>query len=119
MHPGPFSQVTSASCDPSHACIRVSDGPDDSWYLLCVPVNLDIPEKSGTCTQGTAMRPKLEAARMANTAARLMEGTARAALTLDRLKNGNRQTVVVQYVTVADGGQAVVAGAMGPGGRRK
>jgi hypothetical protein len=61
----------------------------------------------------------IEAARMANASARMMEATARAALTLDRLRNGNRQTVVVQYVTVADGGQAVVAGAVPPGGRRK
>ncbi len=57
----------------------------------------------------------VEAARMATAAARMMEATARAALALDRLKNGNRQTVVVQYVTVADGGQAVVAGTVPPG----
>lgn len=61
----------------------------------------------------------VEAARMATASARLMEATARAALALDRLRNGNRQTVVVQYVTVGDGGQAVVAGTVPPGGRRK
>ena len=61
----------------------------------------------------------IEAARMATASARMMEATTRAALALDRLRNGNRQTVVVQYVTVADGGQAVVAGAMPSGGRRK
>ncbi len=31
---------------------------------------------------------------------------------LDRLRNGGRQTVVVQHVNVAEGGQALVAGKM-------
>jgi hypothetical protein len=57
----------------------------------------------------------VEAARMATAAARMMEATARAALVLDRLRHGNRQTVVVQHVAVADGGQAVVAGAVAAG----
>ncbi len=57
----------------------------------------------------------VKAARMATAAARMMEATARAALTLDRLRNGNRQTVVVQHVAVADGGQAVVAAAVAAG----
>ncbi len=58
----------------------------------------------------------IEAVRMANAAARMMEATARAALVLDRLRHGNRQTVVVQHVAVADGGQAVVAGAVAVAG---
>ena len=57
----------------------------------------------------------VEAARLATAAARMMEATARAALTLDRLRHGNRQTVVVQHVAVGDGGQAVVAGAVAAG----
>ena len=57
----------------------------------------------------------IEAARMANTAARLMETFQRGALTLERLKNGGKQTVVVQHVAVGDGGQAVVAGTMNQG----
>ncbi len=57
----------------------------------------------------------IEAARMANASARMMEATARAALVLDRLRNGNRQTVVVQHVAVSDGGRAVVAGAVATG----
>jgi len=56
-----------------------------------------------------------EAARMANTAARLMDAFQRGLLSLDRLRTGGRQTVVVQHVTVTDGGQAVVAGAVGRG----
>ncbi len=59
-----------------------------------------------------------EAARMANTAARLMDAYQRGLLTLDRIRNGGRQTVVVQYVAVAEGGQAVVAGAVGRGRQR-
>ena len=54
---------------------------------------------------------------MANTAARLMETFQRGAMTLDRLKNGGRQTVVVQHVTVKGKGRAVVAGAMPRGGK--
>lgn len=59
-----------------------------------------------------------EAARMATTAARLMDAYQRGLLTLDRLRSGGRQTVVVQHVAVAEGGQAVVAGSVGRGRRR-
>lgn len=53
-----------------------------------------------------------EAARSAAAAARLMDACTRVALALDRLRNGNRQVVTVQHVTVTEGGQAVVAGTM-------
>ncbi len=52
----------------------------------------------------------LEATRSANAGARVMASVAQGALTLDRLRNGNRQVVTVQHVTVTEGGQAVVAG---------
>jgi hypothetical protein len=55
----------------------------------------------------------IEAARMAGSAARLMDTFQRGMLTLDRLQNGGRQTVVVQHlqqVQVNDRGQAVVKG---------
>lgn len=57
----------------------------------------------------------VEAARSTNAAARASEGYQRGMLTLDRLRNGGRQTVVVQHVNVGRGGQAVVAGAVGGG----
>ena len=61
----------------------------------------------------------IEAARCATTAARMMEATARAAITLDRLKNGLTQTIIVQQqVAVQSGGQAVVNGAVQAGPRR-
>ena len=53
----------------------------------------------------------IEAARMANVAARLMETYQRAALTLLRMRNGGRQVVTVQHVNIS-GGQAIVAGAV-------
>lgn len=59
-----------------------------------------------------------EAARTTTAAARLMDSFARGALILDRLRNGARQTVVVQHVEVSDGGQAVVAGSIAPGDRK-
>lgn len=58
----------------------------------------------------------IEACRMANTAARLMDVFQRGMLTLDRLRNGGRQVVTVQHVNVEAGGQAVVAGAVQPRG---
>jgi len=57
----------------------------------------------------------VEAGRMVNASARMMDTYQRALLTLERLRNGGKQTVVVQHVTVADGGQAVVAGQVKPG----
>jgi len=55
---------------------------------------------------------------MAGAAARMMETFQRGLLTLDRLRNGGKQVVTVQHVTVGDGGQAIVAGKVSPGGRR-
>jgi hypothetical protein len=52
----------------------------------------------------------IEAARMAATAARLMDTCQRGALTLDRIRNGGQQTMTIQHVNVTEGGQAVVAG---------
>jgi hypothetical protein len=51
----------------------------------------------------------IEAARMAAAAARTMEAFQQGALTLERLWNSGKPTVVVQHVAVSDGGQAVVA----------
>ncbi len=61
----------------------------------------------------------VEAGRMVNASARMMDTYQRALLTLERLRNGGKQTVVVQHVTVADGGQAVVAGQVKPGAKRQ
>jgi hypothetical protein len=58
----------------------------------------------------------IEAARCAAASARLMEAFQRGMLTLDRLRSGGRQAVVVQHVAVADGGRALVAGAVMPSG---
>ena len=38
---------------------------------------------------------------------------------LQRLRSGGQQTVVVQHVQVSEGGQAIVAGEIKAGGRRK
>lgn len=58
----------------------------------------------------------LEAQRSAAVGARVLSSFAQGMLALDRLRNGNRQVVVVQHTTVNDGGQAVVAGTVAPGG---
>lgn len=68
---------------------------------------------------GRQQLQSIEAARMATASARMMDAFGRAALTLERLRNGGKQTVVVQHVVVADGGQAVVAGTVTQGGEPK
>lgn len=62
-------------------------------------------------------RDTIEQARLANTAARLMDASQKAILTLNRIRSGGRQVVTVQHVQVADGGQALIAGAMHTGGQ--
>jgi hypothetical protein len=61
----------------------------------------------------------MEAARLLRASARMMEATQRAALCLHRLRTGGQQTMVVQHVHVAEGGQAVIAGAVKTRGARK
>jgi hypothetical protein len=51
----------------------------------------------------------IEAARLANAFARMMDSYSQGVLTLDRLRNGRQQVVTVQHVTVGPGGQAIVA----------
>src|SRR5260221_523332 len=61
----------------------------------------------------------VEAARLANAAARMMDAFQKGTLTLDRLRRGGRQVVTVQHVNVEAGGQAVVAaGSVKAGGPR-
>ena len=60
-----------------------------------------------------------EAARLINASARMFDSFQRGALTLHRLRNSGRQTMVVQHVHISDGGQAVVAGQMKGRGRGK
>ncbi len=49
-----------------------------------------------------------ELQRLANTVGRLMNTCQQGALTIQRLKTGGNQTVTVQHVNIADGGQAVI-----------
>ena len=65
--------------------------------------------------------PAVDVARLANTAARLMDVAQAAIVTLSRTRNVGKQLVVVQHVhqhvQVSEGGQAVVAGQLkGAGG---
>lgn len=70
----------------------------------------------GNVEMHVRQRANIEAARSTNAAASASVAFQRGMLALERLRNGGKQTVVVQHVNVADGGQAVVAGAMQPGG---
>ena len=60
--------------------------------------------------------PPLEMARLTNAAARMMDSYQSALLTLQKIRTGGKQIVVVQHVQVSDGGQAVIAGSMKTGG---
>jgi hypothetical protein len=52
----------------------------------------------------------IEAGRMMNASARMMESFQHGLLTIAKVRSGGQQTVVVQHVNVGDGGQAMVAG---------
>jgi hypothetical protein len=55
-------------------------------------------------------------ARLSNASARMIQVYQEGPLTLQKLRTGGKQTVVVQHVQVGEGGQAVIAGNMKAGG---
>jgi hypothetical protein len=65
---------------------------------------------------GASGMPPVEMARLSNSAARMMDVYQAAFLTLQKIRTGGKQVVVVQHVQVSDGGQAVIAGNMKAGG---
>ena len=64
-----------------------------------------------------SQRDSVEGCRLANTAARLMSVYQDGLLTLQRLRTGGTQNVVVQHVNVESGAQAVIG--MATGGRKR
>ena len=70
---------------------------------------------------GRSMREgdSIEACRLANSAARLTSAFQDGITTLQRMRNGGNQTVTVQHVNVASGGQAVVGNVQTGGGKRR
>jgi len=54
----------------------------------------------------------VEMARLSNAAARMMQVYQEAFLTLQKVRTGGKQTVVVQHVQVSQGGRAVIAGSV-------
>jgi hypothetical protein len=62
--------------------------------------------------------PPVELVRLTNGASRLMDVFQSCLLTLQRLRVGGKQTVVVQHVNVEGGAQAIVAGRLQGGGGR-
>ncbi len=63
--------------------------------------------------------PPVERARLTNAAARIFEVYQSGCLTLQKLKTRGRQRVIVQHVNVGPGGQAVVAGRVDRGSRKR
>jgi hypothetical protein len=68
--------------------------------------------------QQTAIRTddgaNVRVTRLAGAASRLMQAYQQGMVTLDRLRAGGKQTIIVQHVQVNEGGQAVVAGKVKP-----
>jgi len=54
----------------------------------------------------------VEVARLSNAAARMMQVFQEGLLTMQKLRSGGKQTVVVQHVQVSEGGQAVITGSV-------
>jgi hypothetical protein len=52
----------------------------------------------------------IEAGRLFNVAARMMDSFQSGMLTIQKVRSGGKQVLVVQHVSVGDGGQAMVAG---------
>jgi hypothetical protein len=61
--------------------------------------------------------PPDEMARLSNAAARMMQIYQEGLLTLQKIRTGGKQTVVVQHVQVSEGGHAVIAGSTKSGDR--
>jgi hypothetical protein len=61
-------------------------------------------------TGGIHQHLSIEAGRMFNASARMMESFQHGMLTIAKVRSGGKQTVVVQHVNVGDGGRAMVAG---------
>ena len=59
-----------------------------------------------------AQLPPVEAARLTNAGARMMQVFQEGLLALKKFRTGGKQQIVVQHVKVSDGGQAVIAGSM-------
>lgn len=73
-------------------------------------MSLDLMAEAGNT------RDPVEKCRLINMAAKLMETYQKAMLTIHRLHTGGQQVVTVQHVQVSGGGQAVINGAIHPGG---
>ena len=70
-----------------------------------------------TISKANNQMDTVESARLLNAGTRLMKTFQEGLQTLHKIRNGNRQTMIVQHVNVSDGGQAVVAGEVGRAGK--
>jgi hypothetical protein len=60
----------------------------------------------------------IEARRLMNAAARMMDAYQHGLLTLQKIRSGGTQHIVVQHINVGNGGQAMVAGEVKVRGKR-
>ncbi len=86
-----------------------------SAMKLSAEMKKQVDHALATRGPGENERAILNATRLAGAVGRMMGTYQQGLLTLQRLRTGGRQTVVVQHVQVNDGGQAVVAGKLATG----
>ncbi len=93
-----------------HVLMMRASAKATSWLYRASPDDTD---------ETRAALASVEATRLMNAAARMASAFNDGAVTLQRLRSGGTQRVVVQHVNVTEGGQAVVAGGDVAGGRRR
>lgn len=113
----PIEQMVTHALATSHALAMKAAARSEEFLSRKF---LQYPAMGGDAEARREQVASIEAARLATTAARLMDTTGHLALVLDRLKNGATQTIVVQQrVDVQSGAQAVVNGAVQVKQRRR
>lgn len=80
-----------------------------SIMKLATQLNRQI-ERMNVLRDDVRQSANVEATRVVNAVSRLMAAYQQGAQTLQRLRSGGRQVVTVQYVNIANGGQAIVTG---------
>lgn len=101
-----YSQVAEAALDAAE-----SAGAENSLEkMLChqMATMHCVAMKLASRSLDNIMQP-VEMARLSNAAARMMQVYQEALLTLQKIRSGGKQTVVVQHVQVTEGGQALIA----------
>jgi hypothetical protein len=93
--------------------------PNSLERMLCHQMALAHEQSFTLAEQANEESNTVEKVRLVNASARMMKAFQDALATLNRIRTGGKQVVVVQHVSVGNGGQALVTGQMdNPGGAK-